>query len=240
MTAAARLRIESEYFNYLKRVTNEINRIVKRTYDPKRAAQINDLVYELDKYAGTLGEWAERLAKRIIDRVNRYNLKDWMQISATMGDAFRKSYHIGDPVFERAMLLQTSEVTLIKSLPLESAVRAQKMSVEYVTKGWRHEELAEQIMATSEVAKSRAACIARTEVAKANSYLTQSRCESVGIKKYIWRTAEDANVRESHAVLDGSIFEFANPPYIAGEGNHGPGDFPNCRCWAEPIIEGIE
>lgn len=50
--------------------------------------------------------------------------------------------------------------------------------------------------------------------------------------RYIWRTAGDARVRDSHAVREGGIFVWGQPP----EGGH-PGDDYNCRCWAELISD---
>ena len=47
---------------------------------------------------------------------------------------------------------------------------------------------------------------------------------------YIWRTVGDDKVREEHAVREGKVFAYDNPP----EGGN-PGEDYNCRCWAEPI-----
>jgi SPP1 gp7 family putative phage head morphogenesis protein len=102
--------------------------------------------------------------------------------------------------------------------------------------GKRADEVAAELARSGEVTEGRATLIARTEIAKANSALTQARAEYVGASHYIWRTAEDGDVRESHAAMNGKIFRFDDPPYVEGEGNHGPGEFPNCRCFAEPII----
>lgn len=46
---------------------------------------------------------------------------------------------------------------------------------------------------------------------------------------YIWRTSGDDKVRPSHAVNNGRIFSWDNPP----ETGH-PGEDYNCRCTAEP------
>lgn len=46
---------------------------------------------------------------------------------------------------------------------------------------------------------------------------------------YIWRTSGDNKVRATHAVNNGKIFAWDNPP----ETGH-PGDDYNCRCTAEP------
>ena len=46
---------------------------------------------------------------------------------------------------------------------------------------------------------------------------------------YVWRSAGDDKVRDSHAERNGQLFAWADPP----AGGH-PGTEPNCRCWAEP------
>lgn len=102
--------------------------------------------------------------------------------------------------------------------------------------GKRASEVAAELARTEEVTASRATLIARTEIAKANATLTTARAQFVGATHYIWRTAEDADVRDSHAAMEGKIFRFDDPPYVEGEGNHGPGEIYNCRCYAEPII----
>ena len=50
--------------------------------------------------------------------------------------------------------------------------------------------------------------------------------------KYIWRTEGDGEVRMSHQLRDGKVFEWDNPP----EGGH-PGEDYGCRCVAEDIDE---
>ncbi|MFN0113863.1 MAG: phage minor head protein [Paracoccaceae bacterium] len=47
---------------------------------------------------------------------------------------------------------------------------------------------------------------------------------------YIWRTKGDGKVRPSHALNDGQVFAWSNPPPT---GN--PGEDFGCRCWAEPF-----
>ncbi len=49
--------------------------------------------------------------------------------------------------------------------------------------------------------------------------------------QYIWRTVGDDKVRGAHVSLNGTVRDFAEHP--------DPGEEFNCRCWAEPIEEGI-
>ena len=46
--------------------------------------------------------------------------------------------------------------------------------------------------------------------------------------EYIWRTVRDGKVRGAHAVREGKLFSWTNPP----PGGHPAEDY-NCRCWAE-------
>lgn len=50
---------------------------------------------------------------------------------------------------------------------------------------------------------------------------------------YIWRTQGDDKVRASHAANNGKIFAWDNPPETGY-----PGDDYNCRCTAEPYVQG--
>lgn len=60
--------------------------------------------------------------------------------------------------------------------------------------------------------------------------INQLRQEDLGIEQYIWRSQDDAKVRDSHAGYDDQVFRWDDPPV----GGH-PGEAHNCRCYAEPI-----
>lgn len=64
--------------------------------------------------------------------------------------------------------------------------------------------------------------------------INQLRQEALGIEQYIWRSQDDAKVRDSHAAYDDRLFRWDNPP----EGGH-PGEAHNCRCFAEPISPAV-
>jgi len=65
--------------------------------------------------------------------------------------------------------------------------------------------------------------------------INQLRQEDLGIEQYIWRSQDDAKVRDSHAAYDDRVFRWNNPP----EGGH-PGEAHNCRCYAEPVLPGVQ
>lgn len=63
--------------------------------------------------------------------------------------------------------------------------------------------------------------------------INQLRQQDLGIERYIWRSQDDAKVRDSHAEYDDRVFRWDQPP----AGGH-PGQAHNCRCYAEPVTPG--
>lgn len=130
------------------------------------------------------------------------------------------------------------QVKLFKSLPLQAADRVydiHNQAIETVVAGRRSSSLVDEIMRTGEVTEARARTIARTEVGRASTAITQARSTAIGSRGYIWRTSEDSDVRHSHAQMNGQYVDWSRPPTLDGMIGHA-GQFPNCRCYAEPVV----
>jgi SPP1 gp7 family putative phage head morphogenesis protein len=171
----------------------------------------------------------------MIAQVNSSNYRDWRSQSKTISKEIRADENL--PI---AKMLQQEQVTLITSLPLEAGVRAQDLALQAATGGRRADEVAKEIARSGEVTESRATLIARTEVAKANSVMTQARSASVDSTHYVWRTADDAAVRESHAEMEGQVIAWDEPPTLSDGTVTHAGQIYNCRCYPEPIIGDAE
>lgn len=112
----------------------------------------------------------------------------------------------------------------------------------------RVETIRDRILEDGEVTKRQAALIARDQVLSLNAQVTQARHEAAGITRYIWRTSGDGDVRPDHRALDGKVFSYDDPPVVnATEVRRGrparrehPGQDYQCRCTAEPVIEGFD
>lgn len=81
--------------------------------------------------------------------------------------------------------------------------------------------------------------IARTEAAKLQSSIMETRATSLGCVAYEWLASNDKRTRKSHKEMNGVIV-FYRPamqkPLLDGmRGN--AGEFPNCRCSMEPIVD---
>jgi SPP1 gp7 family putative phage head morphogenesis protein len=97
--------------------------------------------------------------------------------------------------------------------------------------GLRVEVLAHELRERFNVSDSRAELIARDQVLKLNGQINRHRQLSAGVEEYVWLTAGDERVRESHAALDGQTFSWHSPPAVGHPGQ----DF-QCRCQAIPLI----
>jgi len=101
--------------------------------------------------------------------------------------------------------------------------------------GWSTEKIAQQIQKRYGVSESRAAFIARDQVATLTGQLNKRRQQELGVDSYVWRTSEDERVRDSHRNNNGKSFKWDEPP--AGTGH--PGDDYQCRCNADPDFSAL-
>lgn len=189
----------------------------------------------LRRYAQILTPWASAVGERMVTEVAQRDERSWFQIADRMGKALKDE--IRNAPTSTVMRTQMREqVKLITSLPADAAQRVHDLTVEGITKGWRADQIAAEIMRTGEVTKSRADLIARTEVGRTSTLLTQARAEHVGSTHYIWRTAGDSDVRASHKALNGKSIAWSDPPECDPGYRAHAGAIFNCRCFPEPII----
>ena len=135
--------------------------------------------------------------------------------------------------------------TLIRTLPTDTANKVVNDIARLSVEGLRASEIAEQIKKyTDKHARASARLIARTEVSKTSTAITQSRSKKLGLDWYVWRTAQDGKrVREQHRIMEGVLVNWNNPPSpeeldgLPSVGNYHAGCIWNCRCYAEPLIE---
>lgn len=104
--------------------------------------------------------------------------------------------------------------------------------------GQRWEDLRDEIFQRYDVSESRAELIARDQIGKLNAQINEVQQVSLGVVSYTWRTSLDERVRDSHAALEGKTFFWNDPPSIDGRELH-PGEDYQCRCTAEPVLDGF-
>lgn len=140
-----------------------------------------------------------------------------------------------EPWLPQAIAGFTAEnVSLIKSIPDQFFTQVETEVIKGIRAGRRHERLAETIQERFSVSESRARLIARDQVNKFNGELNRARQSDLGITHFIWRTSGDNRVREKHEPLNGRRFS-----HKTGANGIFPGFEIQCRCTAEPDIEGV-
>jgi SPP1 gp7 family putative phage head morphogenesis protein len=98
------------------------------------------------------------------------------------------------------------------------------------------EELQDRIEERFVIAQSKLETAAHDDILTLNGRITQERQTAAGIDKFIWTTAGEGRVRDSHAEIDGQVFDWDDPPEVDGE-EAIPGEPPNCRCVAYPVLD---
>lgn len=226
---------ERRYGIALRQVARIVGAMVKAHIDGPTIRNQASLMQQLKLYAEALIPWAERTAGDFIASIDRQNKKAWAAQSQRVSALLKREIATSGTGL-LAKQLQAEQVALIKSLPIEAGERAQRLALEAAMGGKRADEVAAELLRTEQVTASRATLIARTEIAKANASITQARAQYIGATHYIWQTADDGDVRDSHAEMDGQVIEYSNPPTLSDGMTGHAGTFPNCRCWQSPIV----
>lgn len=206
----------------------------------ERAQRLNDELGELRRLLTesfgevfTVGR-IEELAQTIVGTVDAYNARE-------VGQALSNALGI-DLTADLLALDLTSvverNVALIKSVGEQLHEQIERVLVEGILDGKRHETIAAELVERVGVAESRAGLIARDQVASLNAEFSKQRQTSVGVQKYRWSTSQDERVRKgknSHRAREGQIFRWDEPP---PDGH--PGEPINCRCVAIPVFDDDE
>lgn len=241
---------EREFYRALRKVAHTSGHIIDRFVEGDlKIWHEKQMQVALEDYARLIEPWAARQSAKLLAQVQKSNKRAYTVKSKAIGLALDLGV-AEQAVGSQAMRLLNEQVGLIKSIPTEAGLRAQKIAYEAFLAGTRAEvnsdtleELKKQLGLTTEVAANRAMLISRTETARANAAFNQSRAMAVGSSQYRWHNSGDSAVRHSHRVykgrpLQGMIFSWDDPPTLSDGMKGHPGSFPNCRCFAEPIFAG--
>lgn len=235
------LKLERSYAQRLRGIARHIGDIVKgfawETLE-EIASSSGPAQTLLRRYADTLEPWAQAVAQRMVAEVAASDRVSWRKLSSDIGRQLHREIDTA-PTGEAMRASMQRQVGLITSLPIEAAERVHKLTQEGIAQGRRAADIADEIMASGDVSRSRAELIARTETSRTATELTKARAEYVGSTHFQWVTAGDSDVRSTHKALNGKIFEWSNPPEC-DPGHHAlPGGIWNCRCFPRPLVPDI-
>jgi SPP1 gp7 family putative phage head morphogenesis protein len=235
-----------KFERYLAAMGREIEKIVGNVKDIEGA---DAAIARLRRYERAMAKWADETARKMVTEADKINARDWVNWDKNQraeyvrgrkerGELISKSLRrerLTQPQNEMIQALTKEAAGYIKSVPEHVREELVAKAEELRNGGIRSEDFVNYVQSRGGVSESRARLIARTEVSRATTILTQSRAESVGSTHYIWRTAEDGIVRESHRRMNGKVVAWNDPPTLDGLTGHA-GALPNCRCYPEPLI----
>ncbi len=198
-----------------------------------------------------LREAAQQIAERMVENVARTNATSWRAAMAqAQGNKARRIYaalreEIRASLNWRMRQIIARNAALIVSLPDRIAQQTAFYIASEQRRGLRSEAIAQKLAGhLPEMRKSAVKRLARTEVAKAETALTQARAERLGLGWYEWATSEDQRVRPSHRKMDKILVAWADAPapeqldgIRSSLGHYHPGGAPNCRCIALPLVD---
>lgn len=239
-----RRRIEKNYRNALMRAMRKLHGYIDSLHDPveilKRMKQ-----FSISK---AFSDYAQMEAMRMVTHLFTDAGRTWRQAAKKNSkgriifEALKKEMRgpIGGDI--RFQIERNAE--LIKSLPGDIAKHVNEHILSESMKGTRASDIADQIKSyfPHEV-KTRANLIARTEVGKTSTALTEARSRHMGVNWYVWNTSEDQRVRKSHRLMDKVLVNWNDPPSpeaLAHEKSYGhyqAAGIWNCRCFPAPIID---
>ena len=190
----------------------------------------------LQRYAETIEPWAASVARYMLADVNRRNEQAWAEHGKEISRLLRREIATA-PTGQAFRSLLAEQVGLIKSIPLDEALRVHKLVQEGMFASTRSTTMAKQLLETADVPLWRAKLIARTEVSRAAVTLTQVRAQSIGSEGYFWRTSGDGDVRPTHKEQNGRYIRWDSPPKTdKGLAPYHAGCGPNCRCYPDPVL----
>lgn len=229
-------KAEITYSRQLVHIGRNVGQIIKGFGPTGEITDMPGLMTALERYADVLRPWAVQVTARMQTQVARRDSLAWVTLGRTIGRELRKEIEQA-PIGAALRDVMAEQVHLITSIPTEAAQRVHQLTIQGITGGRRAAEVQAEILYSTHVAVSRAKTIARTEVARTASVLTQVRAQHIGSEGYLWRTAEDTDVRKLHAKLEGRFVPWNRPPVAGSQGERAhAGQIYNCRCWPEPVL----
>jgi len=139
---------------------------------------------------------------------------------------------------------------LLKKVSTEYVRNVNRLVESAVTNGISYQTLMQDIVAAGLKPKGyQARLIARDQIGKLNGQISMAQQTDAGIDKYIWQTAGDERVRNTHREIDGKLCRWDDAtvysddrgktwkPRTAGMPKVHPGMEIQCRCTAIPYMD---
>lgn len=234
--------VEKRYQAAIKGIVRRMRRKLETASTPTQAIT---MLREMAR-SPTMDAAARMAAMAMATQVMQNGYRTWREAAAAGSKGTEIYYALTKELNKsntfREIIDRNAE--LIKSVPADATQTLSRAMAEGYEAGVRPEDLKADILNRfSDLTEAKAQLIARTETSKAATALTRVRAQRIGAEWYVWRTSDDARVRSSHAHMDGVLVNWNDPPSpekligMKDYGSYHAGEFPNCRCYAEPLLD---
>jgi SPP1 gp7 family putative phage head morphogenesis protein len=192
---------------------------------------------------------AREVAEAMVTNLADVNARSWREAAMKSGKG-RKIYEALQREIQTANLrpaliqIARRNADLIQSVPERIAQQIARQAQQMVEEGRRPAEIERALKVVApRLTRAHAQLIARTEISRSESQLTEIRAKNIDIPAYQWTSSADARVRPSHRNLNGVIVFWNEPPnpeaLIGQRVSHAAyhaGCIWNCRCLEIPIV----
>lgn len=180
---------------------------------------------------------------KIADELKDFQDKEFVkQLEQSLGTSIKSKSDWWDDLKKSWV---DSNYNLIKSNATAFQSKIAVLVEQAITNGQSPKTLKEEIKkATTGLSDSKCALLARDQIGKAQSSISQMQMEEIGLEMYIWSTSNDDRVRDSHAVMEGLLCRWDDPTVYSDDGGKTWKDRPSgavllhagqdiqCRCVA--------
>ena len=235
-----------------------LKKLQVKTLDKFEDAQIGNYAVVFDKLSRAFQkkidkqfsqEKINKFVKDLYQQTNTFNKGQFAgTVNANLGvdlDDVLKTDGLNS--FVNAKTLESRN--MIEKLKAETIAAYRQNTLRRMSAGSNLADLFKQVKKDTGLKLKNGDLIARNELKAFNSELSKKRAENVGIKKAIWRNAQDERVRgnpggiypnahQDHWTLEGKEYEVGVGLKDPRSGEMiEPGEKINCRCVAEYIVE---
>jgi len=228
----------------MQKLINYMTKMVNESNDPQEMSQKLTSFANSDK----LSQSSASIAKSMVTMISKEKQVNW-KIAAKKSSMGKYIYKALKRITKKDYGSSYKDIiennaTLIRTLPQDLAKQMTEKIAKLSVEGVRASEIAKIIKKDfPKNSRAKASLIARTEVSKASTALTQVQSLNMGINWYVWRTSEDIRVRSSHDHMEDVLVCWTDPPSpepLVNEPNAGryhAGNIYNCRCYPEPLVD---
>lgn len=192
-------------------------------------------------------KWIDRFIKKSIPTAETIINKtgeavDRSLLASARKDAMTINMQWTEAMLEKREAIIAENVSLIRSIPEKYFTDVESMVYRAVAKGGDRKGLADEIEANfgkrHGITRRRAEFIARDQVRKATSDLSNARQQAAGIKRGIWlHSGGGSEPRQKHVHANGQEFDLDKGLPIGDKGQYVlPGEEPGCGCSWKPVL----